>query len=245
MFCIYCGAENPEDTVFCKQCGKRQPTAASIPATARAMAPGFPFPEPSQESRQSPAETRPLEPEIPSTLTSALAGQSISQSVAPLASLASSQTVQQNVGFLIATAGGALALFAFFFLPYLSLGFSGPLTGSQLASMNSGLLWLEPLIAAAVIGIAVYQIARSQGHEIDKQAAWRLAIALMILAGITLLALFIKYTIDTQPPIQLPSGSSGPPLASFYSSGIWVYFLGMLAVFVGGIVQVRSLSLKK
>src|SRR5438067_7542153 len=26
MFCIYCGTSNPDDAIFCRSCGKRQPT---------------------------------------------------------------------------------------------------------------------------------------------------------------------------------------------------------------------------
>ena len=37
MFCIYCGAENPEDSVFCKQCGKRQPMATHPQTGARVL----------------------------------------------------------------------------------------------------------------------------------------------------------------------------------------------------------------
>ena len=138
------------------------------------------------------------------------------------------------------------------FLPYLSLGILGSLTGSQLASANNqfiqgtGILWLEPLVAAAIIGIAVYLIVRSQTHEIDKQTARGLAAVLIGLGGIAFLVLLIKYVIDAQPPTSESTlGYSGPSLASFYGVGMWIYLLAMLAVCIGGIVQFRWFSLKK
>lgn len=160
--------------------------------------------------------------------------------------------IEQNVGFLIAAFAGLVALFAFFFLPYLSLGFFGSFTGSQLAGMNNqfiqgtGILWLEPLIAAAVVGIAVYPIVKSQRHEMDKQAAGGLAVTLTILSGITLSVLLIKYVIDAQPPTSESNpGYAGPSLASFYGAGMWLYFLAMLVVCIGGIVQLKFFSLRK
>jgi hypothetical protein len=195
-------------------------------------------------------EQQPMAQPPPSLFSSAPAGQRISQSLTPPASLLSSQTVQQNVGFIIASCGGVVALFAFFLLPYLSLGFLGSLTGAQLASVNNqliqgmGVLWLEPLVAAAVIGIAIYSIVKSQRDELDKQVANGLAVALILLAGITLFVLFLRYLSDAQPP-QSESGFAGPSLASFYGAGMWIYFLAMLAVLAGGIVQLRSFSVKK
>src|SRR5690349_15679001 len=32
MFCIYCGAENPDDAIFCRCCGKQQHGGASTEA---------------------------------------------------------------------------------------------------------------------------------------------------------------------------------------------------------------------
>ena len=79
----------------------------------------------------------------------------------------------------------------------------------------------------------------------DKQAARGLAIALIVLAAVTLVVLLVKFVIDAQPTIsQSGLGPAGPSLASFYGAGIWIYFVGMLAVLVGGIVQLRSLYLK-
>lgn len=87
---------------------------------------------------------------------------------------------KRNIGYIIAVVGSLVCLLAFFAMPYLTLGFFGSLTGSQLANVanqvansNSGsifgqgyssqvsslqLLWLEPLIAAIVLIVAGIQL---------------------------------------------------------------------------------------
>jgi hypothetical protein len=249
MFCNYCGAKNPDDALFCHKCGKQ------VAESALNQYPSLP--ESSRGSESKPGEypveqtvlqtsTPMLEPRTESMSHNIPAGQSLPQSAPLSASSLSSQALKQNMGFLIAAFGGLLGLFAFFFLPYINLGFLGSMTGSQLASVNNqiiqgaGALWLEPLVAVASIGVAIYPIVKSQGHEWNKQTTKGLAVTLLCLAGLVLLILLIRLAIDSQPPNGVSdTGYSGPTVASFYGGGIWAYFIAMIAVLVGSIVQLR------
>src|SRR5438552_1763151 len=83
---------------------------------------------------------------------------------------------QQNIGYIIAGVGGLVALLAFFFMPFLTVGpFS--FTGQQLASAGNQIsnsafgggqlnqlqtLWLAPVVAGIATLIAAVQLFRSQ-----------------------------------------------------------------------------------
>jgi hypothetical protein len=261
MFCNYCGANNPDDARFCHKCGKQvvvgpqvaEPVLnqySSLPESSRSNEP-MPAEYPVEQSI-APTSTPMPEARIESLSYNTPVGQSLPQSASLPSSSLSSQAFKQNVGFLIAAFGGLLGLFAFFFLTYINLGFLGTLTGSQLASVNNqliqgaGALWLEPLVAVAIIGMAVYPLVKSQKQEWNKQTAKGLAITLLCLAALTLLILFIRLVIDSQPPAGISdAGYSGPTVASLYGGGMWTYFTAMLAVLVGSIVQLRlPVSLK-
>lgn len=262
MFCNYCGANNPDDARFCHKCGKQTvvgPQVAepvlnqysSLPESSRSNEP-MPGEYPLEQQTIAPTSTPMLEARIESLAHNTPAGQSLPQSVSLPPSSLSSQAFKQNAGFLIAAFGGLLGLFAFFFLTYINLGFLGTLTGSQLASVNNqliqgaGALWLEPLVAVTIIGIAVYPLVKSQKQEWNKQTAKGLAITLLCLAGLTLLILFIRVIIDSQPPDGISAADySGPTVASLYGGGMWTYFTAMLAVLVGSIVQLRLPVLKQ
>lgn len=248
MFCAYCGAKNVDDATFCQSCGRKQEKAPSSSAMATSGPALSQTLKDTQASFNEPKEQPTEKPSSPlfSTLPPE---QHISQSAAQFTPPMSSLTSQQHIGSFIVISGGLIALFAFFFLPYLSLGIFGSLTGSQLANTNNqliqgtGALWLEPLVAVAVIGIAIYLIVGSQKQEMNVQTAKGLAITLIFLGGITLLVLLIRYSSDAQPLAGTSTSvSSGPSIASFYGTGIWIYFFAMLIALVGGIVQLRSVS---
>ena len=236
MFCPYCGTHIADDALFCQHCGKHVTKPQDMEPERSA---GTNVPEPPQANKPSPVPASPG------------AGGAMPQSAAVLPASIAGLATKTSVGPLIAAGGGLLAVLAFFFLPYLSLGFLGSLTGVQVASISNrylqstGILGLEPIVAAAAFGIAVYLIVKGQKQEIDQQVAKGLAMTLIVLSGITVLIVFIKYIVDLQPAIQMPSGAAGPALASFYGAGIWIYFLGMLAVLIGGFIHVRALAKTK
>jgi hypothetical protein len=241
MFCTYCGASNPADARFCHKCGKQA-------ATASPAAESVPKHDPSlalQEGGVSP-EMKTLEP------SSYTPGVTLPASASFSSSSPSSETAKRNTGFLIAGVGGFVGLIAFFLLPYVNLGFFGSLTGSQLASVNNqliqgmGALWLEPLVSLAIIGMAVYPVVKDQKQELSKQTIRGLAVTLLCVASLVLLILLIRLGVDSQPPagISSDSGYSGPTIASLYGSGMWTYFIAMVAVLVGSIVQINAVSKK-
>lgn len=244
MFCIYCGTDNADDAIFCRSCGKAQNKAANPQSMEMLKSPLSRVPTGDVETLSAGTSKEGVEKQPSSTLSSLPFGQTSSQNVTNPPASASSFITQQNIGPLTVICGGLIALFAFFSLPYLSLGFFGTLTGSQLANTNNqliqgtGALWLEPLVAVVVIGIAIYLLVGNQRREIAPSTIQGVAVSLVSLAGLTLLVLLIKYATDAQPSTSASNpGFTGPSIASFYGAGVWIYFLAIVIVLVGGIVQ--------
>jgi hypothetical protein len=260
MFCLYCGTDIPEDAVFCNKCGRRQNAAADTPTTANVSVSGTMLSESlaggSQASssiepvmQKAPTNPTPLVQSTPSTSSRNTAVRASSGNVVPPASKISRSLSRENLGFLIAGGGGILALLAFFFMPYIVFGifsFTGEQiasSGSQLGGQLSGawLLWLEPVIAATVLATAGWQIYKAANNP-NEEATGRAAAGLIVLAVLTITVLLGRYVYDTIPVAASNSSfsSSYPGLASYYSSGPWIYIVSMIAVGVGGVVQVKS-----
>src|SRR5205085_4922587 len=149
-------------------------------------------------------------------------------------------TQNKKIGYIIALIGGALAILAFFALPFVAIGpFS--VTGEQVASIgissgyssNSGqgvaFLWLAPVIAAVILVIAGLQL-RSSNRSSTKRAPAGWLIGLTVL---TLIILALFYLGATQISAIGVSG------ASLLGAGFWVYTLSIFAAFIGGIMEVR------
>lgn len=241
MFCLYCGAKIPEDALFCNHCGKAQSDVKDTRAKEGAV-----------QSTQLPAEnisTAPdtsqasevsVEHETPFVVTHTLFWPDTSHNNVP--SISSVSTLPPYLGYYITGGAGILALLAFFFMPYIAVGIFTA-TGQQLASDGNQfsqfqILWLEPLVAALVIGITVYEVFRNKQNDVNALVAQRGAIGLISLAVLTLVALIIKYTIDAQPPAG-QTAYNVSTIASFYSSGFWMYIVAMIGVIIGGIVQIK------
>lgn len=262
MFCLYCGKTLPDNAGFCNYCGKRQvaePGATSTsnlnqpasPSTklpihgGQSMSENLPGTMPWERPYSAPLNPTPTPPPPPFRNSPASARSSSGETFFS----------KHNLGTIIASVGGIVALLAFFFMPFVTipLGIFGTysFTGQQLASYGNQsatsiyssqfqalqLLWSEPLAALIILGIAAYMIFKSTQNILTAQATKTAAISLITIATIMVVALFIRYGIDAQPSSQYGSSYSGPTLASYYSSGFWVYILSMLAVIAGGAIQ--------
>lgn len=172
-----------------------------------------------------------------------------SPSSSPYASPNTNLSLPHNLGFIIAIASSLLALIAFFFVPYFSVSFFSA-TAEQLASAGTQygasfsslqFLWLEPVIALAILGLSGWQLYQSS--RALNSTARGAAIALISIAGLALLILFGRYIYDLQPITGsnfLGGSFSTPGIGSYYSSGFWVYIVSMIGVVTGGIVQLLS-----
>lgn len=148
--------------------------------------------------------------------------------------------VKQIIGYIIIVCGGLLALYAFFSLPYVTLGpFS--ITGEQVAQ-NNGFLWLEPTIAVAVIAIAGIQMLLLFESGVTSEKAVMGIILLSLLALIILLvSSFLQPNYPNYARLASSSISSLFTFSPSIGSGFWVYIIAWVVVLVGSIVQIRSL----
>lgn len=123
---------------------------------------------------------------------------------------------------MVAVGGAALGALAFFALPFITFGFLGSITAAQAtgARGSSGLLWLVPLCAVIGGAFAVAALATS-GYQ-PSRGKGALLIALGFIPAAFLLLIYV----------------GGSQYSGFIGSGLWVMLLGMLALAVGGIVDV-------
>ncbi len=156
---------------------------------------------------------------------------------------------QQSTGWIVAGVGALLALLSFFSMPYLAFGYFTA-TAQQLASAsgqygsqftNLQLLWLEPLIAVVLLGIAGVELYKSMGPAHDAMGG----IAGMIgISGITLLFILGKLLIfdiqGTTSTSYFGGTVTSPALASFYGAGFWAFIVGIAVALVGGIIVGRT-----
>lgn len=193
----------------------------------------------------------PTTQETPLLLSSTPGEQNISDRPEQSAAIPQGFRFDRNAGFIIAGIGGIVGVLSFF-LPYLSYGFITA-TGQQLASLgyqfgnqyNSSysssnpqlnallFLWLLPVVAGIIILLAGVQLLRSKEPGKKASAGWLIALAVLAILG--LLGAYIYLTIQIQN-----STSSPVTLTSVIGSGIWVYIIAMIAVIVGGAIQLRS-----
>lgn len=155
---------------------------------------------------------------------------------------------RQNVGHVLAIIGGIFGLLAFFFMPFISLGLLSA-TAEQLASLGNQvssyggqgnqlqLFWLEPVVAVAVIALAIYGLSKNKSSIRISRGP---AVIVLILGAVALVALMILYGQMAQAfsdqSSSSYSNSSSFSLTSLLGGGFWVFLIGMILVVIGGIV---------
>ena len=159
-------------------------------------------------------------------------------------------STQKNLGFIIAVVAGVVGLLAFFFLPFFSVFGIFSLTGQQVASLTSQnansqvleqyqwlqLLWALPIGAVIIIALGLIPILTRQ----SRSAARGEAVGLIIVSGLMLIGLIVRYIIDSRPVSS--SLTISVSLASFYGSGFWAFAVAMIAALIGGIIALRRPS---
>lgn len=138
-----------------------------------------------------------------------------------------------GIGNIIALCGSIIAVVAFLLFPYISLGLFGSYTAVQLATgipgSSAAALWLELLVALATIVLAILSLSRNSTPSVFPTVA-------LALSTVTFIAILGIYIIQSQQ--QMLFGST----ASFYSTGFWLYLLGMMTSMIGEILQIRSFN---
>ena len=158
-------------------------------------------------------------------------------------------TLPQNRGNLTAAIGGVVALISFFVLPY--YGISAGSLGSQSYSASdmtngtyggSGALWLIPLLA--IVAIAVACIVTFGIRSIQGLTPRNAAYAILGSGGLSaLIFLYTLYAVNS----KISQATNGLNLSSVgvsygFSLGFWLTLLAMIAVTVGGIMNLRQVQ---
>jgi hypothetical protein len=181
---------------------------------------------------------------------------------------------QQKRGSLIAGIGALVGIGAFLLLPYLNItvtvtnnnGFSNPQTnsvafpvGTGFISVFSGLIWVEGLLAIAVLVLAALVMWRdvpfgASTTPVEVQIR-RAAYAMLLLgaAGIAFQFLFTSIgngqinnlpqsiTIGTFSLADLLTRSNQSLSATMgYAIGSWIYLIGMCVAILGGVLMLRT-----
>ena len=172
------------------------------------------------------------------------------------------QKQPQKYGNLIAAGGTVIALIGFFFLPYVTMSSTASASASSTplilsaieAASVQGFIWLEALLAAGILLIALL-LAFSHNPfgmsqlALDKQVQ-RGAYTII---GVSVVSLLLQYVLMTTIPGQMVGMySSNIPgftsetstfvktTATAYNVGSWFFLLGMLAV-IGGAVYASGI----
>ncbi|HVB23970.1 MAG TPA: hypothetical protein VNG51_18685 [Ktedonobacteraceae bacterium] len=155
-------------------------------------------------------------------------------------------TLEKNRGYLIAGIGAIVALFAFMFLPFISVA---SVSGGQATLLNVSditqeqiSIWMEFLAAVTAITIVALITFRPVPFSmlkttapIEIQIQW--GNYLLILAGIfgvitPLIATFTLASLTNYSPVTSVS----------LASGSWLSLLGMVAVVIGGVLALRTIN---
>ena len=144
----------------------------------------------------------------------------------------------RTTGYLLALIFGFLSLLIFFFLPYfeytLGTPTAGPWTGQQLASQlhDYQVLWLEPVVAVVIIALSSLQLLLAR-TVLQRESDRIYGIILLVISLITVLLLFLQFSIDTQNSYISTTHDFATSHASSIRAGYWLY-VTCIAVAVGG-----------
>jgi hypothetical protein len=138
-------------------------------------------------------------------------------------------------------AGGLLALLAFFAMPMAQVPFLASITGADLAGLpgEAGavrLLWLVPIAAATVAGLAAWLLLGSPPVAQARRAAG----SVVLLAVAVLLAYLIAFAAVQNGINETGTSSIGVGASDLTGAGFWVTILGMLVALIGGGAYLRT-----
>ena len=195
--------------------------------------------------------------------------------------MANEPVKQQKLGALIAGSGALVGIAAFLLLPYLTItltltqvGYNGTSTvpsysqsfsvGTGLVTLFSGIIWVEALLAIAILVVAALVRLREApfGNSAMPVATQlrRAAYTIAILGSVAILFQFLFVTIGNgqinqamQPTtaggstglgsiaeLLLHSSSAAISVSLGYGIGSWIYLLSMGAVIFGGVQMLKA-----
>jgi hypothetical protein len=144
-------------------------------------------------------------------------------------------------GAITSGIGGLVTLMAFLAMPMATFPLVGSMTGPTVAGYSAqlgalGCLWLVPLAAAAVTGIAAWQVI---GTSLTMQARRIGSIALMVLAGLVVVDYIVVLTA-VQYEIDSVGSRASVSATAFTGAGFWIALIGMAASLIGAGLEIRS-----
>lgn len=169
-------------------------------------------PAPARMARSSPAAES-----APPNLSSRLAGHS---------------------GAVTSAVAGAVVLLSFLVLPMANVPFLGSISGSGVAGQSSlfglfGLLWLVPVEALAIMGIAAVQIMMPA--TVGARRA-RSLVVIALAAGVW--ATYVVVLISLQA--QISEISTRLSISAFLGAGLWLALVAAAVAAVGSLVEMTA-----
>jgi hypothetical protein len=138
-------------------------------------------------------------------------------------------------GAVTSAAAGAVVLLAFLVLPMATVPVLGSISASGLAGESSlfgplGLLWLVPVEALAIIGLAALQVLSSP----TRQACRARSLGIIVVAG-GVWATYCGVLVSLQSRItQLSERLS---ISTFFGYGLWFAIVAAAVAAVGGVIE--------
>ncbi|MEO8971115.1 MAG: hypothetical protein ABI406_05870, partial [Ktedonobacteraceae bacterium] len=165
--------------------------------------------------------------------------------------------LDKNRGYLIAGIGAFVALFAFLYLPYVTLstaptanygnsGNSYSVT-STMAANGQGGIWLEGILALALLVMACLLLFRTNPFGSARTPIInQIRRGIYGLGGGAILCIVVQFLVSLG--LASSAGSQGfsstsSTVTAYYDYGSWLYLLGMVAVIVGSVLAYQKSGL--
>ena len=155
----------------------------------------------------------------------------------------------KNRGYLIAGIGAFVALFAFLYLPFISVSSTGssatfPMT-TTLTAHYQGAIWLEGILALAILVLACLLIFRTNPFGSARTPVVnQIRVGIYGLGGGAILCILVQFIISLSVGSSFQSanggGSTSSTVSTGYDYGSWLYLLGMIAVIVGSVIAYQK-----
>lgn len=158
-----------------------------------------------------------------------------------------SLTSDKNRGYFIAGIGAFVALFAFLYLPFISVSSTGssstyPMTTTLTAHYQGG-IWFEGILALALLVLTCLLLFRTNPFGSSRTPVVnQIRGGIYGLGGGGIFCILVQFIISLSvgSSFQSASGSTSSTVSAGYDYGSWLYLLGMIAVIVGSIIAYQK-----
>lgn len=156
----------------------------------------------------------------------------------------------KNRGYLIAGIGAFVALFAFLYLPFISVSSTGsssafPMT-TTLTAHYQGAIWFEGILALALLVLTCLLLFRTNPFGSSRTPVVnQIRGGIYGLGGGAIFCILVQFIIlqSVGSSFQSASGSTTSTVSAGYDYGSWLYLLGMVAVIVGSVIAYQKSGL--